>query len=118
VEVVHTASPVEQPVSSLDGIVYSIRASIIVDFPQTKADLRHLVTIVERNVWSLDSHCCEEVAFCESKSRYRRIGSGFAGADRWEERVTGTSNKSEGAYSINTRTAKALGNHVFEYFTK
>jgi hypothetical protein len=70
---VHTASTVEQPVSSLDGIVYGVRASIVVDFPQAKADLGHLVAIVKRDVWSLDGHSCEEVAFCKGKSKGRRI---------------------------------------------
>ena len=41
-----TASTVEQSVSSLDGIVDSVRTCSIVDLPQSKANLRHLVAIV------------------------------------------------------------------------
>jgi hypothetical protein len=57
-----TASTVEQSVSSLDGIVDSVRTCSIVDLPQSKANLRHLVAIVQRNVGSVDSHGSEEVA--------------------------------------------------------
>lgn len=42
-----TACAVKQPVASLDGIVNSIGTSGIVDLPQAKADLGHLVAIVE-----------------------------------------------------------------------
>jgi hypothetical protein len=57
-----TASTVEQSVSSLDGIVDSVCAGSIVDLPQSKANLRHLVAIVQRNVGGVDSHGSEEVA--------------------------------------------------------
>jgi hypothetical protein len=64
-ESVRTAGAVEQPVSSLDGVVHSVGAGRIVDLPQSKADLGHLVAIVQRNVWSVDSHGSEEVAMCK-----------------------------------------------------
>jgi hypothetical protein len=57
-----TASTVKQSVSSLDGIVDSVRTGSVVDLPQSKANLRHLVAIVQRNVRSVDSHGSEEVA--------------------------------------------------------
>jgi hypothetical protein len=57
-----TASTIEQPVSSLDGVVDSVRACSIVDLPQSKANLRHFVAIVQRNVGSVDSHGSEEFA--------------------------------------------------------
>ena len=58
----HTTGTIKQSVSSLDGVVDGIRAGGVVDFPQTEAYLGHLVAIVQRHVWCVDSHCCEEVA--------------------------------------------------------
>ena len=60
--ITRVAQVVEQPVSSLDGVVNSVGAGSIVDLPQSKANLGHLVAIVERNVGSVDSHGSEEVA--------------------------------------------------------
>jgi hypothetical protein len=113
---IHTTSTIEQPVSSLDSVVYSVRASIVVYLPQTKADLGHLVAIVQCNVWSFDSHGCEEVAVRKGELGGGCNDLGYAGAKGREERASGTGNRSERARSINTRTAKPLGNHVLEVF--
>ena len=55
----HTACAIEESVAGLDGIVDGVGAGVVVDLPQTEADLRHLVAIVQRDVGSVDSHCCE-----------------------------------------------------------
>jgi hypothetical protein len=103
---VHTTSTVEQPVASLDGIVYGIRASVVVDLPETEADLGHLVAIVQRNVGCVDSHCCEEVAIRKGRSESGRDCSGDASANRREEGASGNCDRGEGAHSINTRPLK------------
>ena len=64
----HTASTVKQPVSSLDGVVDSVGAGSIVDLPQSKADLRHLVAIIQCNVGNVDRHGGEETATGRSVS--------------------------------------------------
>lgn len=43
----HTASSVEKTVASLDGCVDLVCASVVVDFPQTKAHEGHVITTVE-----------------------------------------------------------------------
>jgi hypothetical protein len=64
----HTTGAIKQSVTSLDGIVHSIRAGGVVDLPQTEANLGHLVAIVQRNIGCVDSHCCEKVAIREGRS--------------------------------------------------
>jgi hypothetical protein len=113
---IHTASSIKQPVSSLDGIVDSVRASIVVDLPQTETDLGHFVTIVQSNVGGVNSHGCEEIAVRKGESRGGFNQSRYASANGREEGVSGTANKSERARSINTHTANALGNHVLQVF--
>lgn len=53
----HTTSSIEQTVTSLDCVVDSVGASVVVDLPQAEAYLWHLKAIVELNVW--DRHLCE-----------------------------------------------------------
>ena len=64
----HTASTIKQPVSSLDGVVDSVGTGSIVDLPQSKADLRHLVAIIQRNVRNVDRHGGEGTAVGNSVS--------------------------------------------------
>jgi len=45
----HTTGTVEEAVSSLDGIVDSVGASIVVDLPQTKANEWHLFKSVSKS---------------------------------------------------------------------
>lgn len=59
---VRTACTIKQSVPSLDGVVYSISTGCIVDLPQPKSNLRHLVAIVERDIRRAGGHCCEGVA--------------------------------------------------------
>lgn len=112
----HTTGAVEQPIASLDGIVYSVRARSVVNLPQTEADLGHLVAIVQRDVGCVDSHCCEKVTVRVGRSEGRRFCSRYASANRREERASGNYDRCEGTHSINTRTAKATGNHVRTVF--
>ena len=46
-----TASSIKQSVSYFDSIVYGVGASSIVNLPQTKANLWHIVTRVELESW-------------------------------------------------------------------
>jgi hypothetical protein len=66
----HTTGAIEQAVSSFDSIVDGVRAGVVVNLPQTKADLGHLVAIVQRDVGRVDSHCCEEVAIRKCRSEW------------------------------------------------
>jgi hypothetical protein len=109
----HTTSAIEQPVSSLDRIVDSVRACRVVNLPQTKADLGHLVAIVQRNVGRVDSHCCEKVAIRERSSE-RSACSGYASANGREERASGNCDGAERSQSINTCTAKTPGYHILK----
>lgn len=112
----HTASAIEEPVSGLDSIVDGVGASVVVNLPQTKADLRHLVAIVQRNVGGVDSHCRECVAMGIRGAECGRGCSGYASSDRSEESAFGSRDRSEGAHSINTRTAETPGKHVPKVF--
>lgn len=47
----HTASSVKKSISGLDGIVDSISASVIVYFPEPKANLRHGVAAGKLDSW-------------------------------------------------------------------
>jgi hypothetical protein len=69
-----TTSSIKQPVSSLDGIVDGVGAGVVVDFPETEADLGHLVAIVQRDVGCVD-HGCESVSVRECEAGRRRNGS-------------------------------------------
>lgn len=44
---IHTASSVKKTVASLDGCINLVCASVVVDFPQTKAHEGHVITTVE-----------------------------------------------------------------------
>lgn len=52
-----TTSSIEQTVTSLDGVVDGVGASIVANLPEAEAYLRHLKAIVELDVW--DRHFCE-----------------------------------------------------------
>lgn len=47
----HTASAVKQTVTSLDGVVDSVGASVVVDLPETEAHEGHFIAVVK-----LDRH--------------------------------------------------------------
>jgi hypothetical protein len=45
-----TACTIEQPVSSLDGVVDNVSADGIVDLPQSEANLGHIIAAIELDV--------------------------------------------------------------------
>lgn len=52
-----TTGSIEQTVTSLDGVVDGVGASVGANLPQAEAYLWHLKAIVELDVW--DRHLCE-----------------------------------------------------------
>lgn len=50
-----TAGAVEETVTSLDGMVDLVGASLVVDLPEAKAHEGHVITAVELDGWG--SHC-------------------------------------------------------------
>jgi hypothetical protein len=52
-----TASPVEQPVARLDGIVDNVCAVLVLYLPQPEAHLGHLVAVIELDAGNVDHSC-------------------------------------------------------------